>query len=290
MRPWRNKLYVIIFEHETWGGRAFDVALLWCIVGSVMAVMLESVTSIRNAHGPLLRSVEWAFTLLFTVEYVLRLVSIGRPLRYVFSLFGLVDVLSVIPTYASLLLPGAQSLLVLRALRLLRVFRILKLGEYVGEAHVLAQALRASRQKITVFVSAVLTIVLIVGAMMYLIEGEEHGFTSIPVSVYWAVVTMTTVGYGDIAPQTVAGQVLASALMIIGYGVIAVPTGIVSVELAQAVHGGVGAQTCPACACQDHDGDANYCKRCGQDLRGGDLSENKSAAAFQPGIAGTPPP
>lgn len=263
--PVRRKLYEIIFEHDTWQGRAFDVGLLWCIVLSVLAVMLDSVASIRRDFGPLLRTVEWAFTLLFTVEYVLRLVCVPKPARYAASLFGLVDVLAILPTYLSAVLPGAQSLLVIRALRLLRIFRVLKLGEYVGQANVLATALRRSREKITVFMAVVVTIVIIVGALMHLIEGEENGFTNIPVSVYWAIVTMTTVGYGDIAPKTVLGQMLASALMILGYGVIAVPTGIVTVELGELARKS-GSRSCVQCELAGHDGDARYCKRCGAAL------------------------
>jgi voltage-gated potassium channel len=199
------------------------------------------------------------------VEYLLRLVSVPRPWRYAVSLFGLVDLLAVIPTYLSVVVPGAQSLLVIRALRLLRVFRVLKLGHHVGEALVLAEALKASRRKITVFLSVVLTVVVIIGALMYLIEGEEHGFTSIPLGIYWAIVTMTTVGYGDIAPQTVLGKILASALMITGYGVIAVPTGIVTSELAN-VSQKRSARTCPACGTKGHDRDARHCKYCAADL------------------------
>jgi voltage-gated potassium channel len=279
---WRKRLHEIIFEHRTREGRAFDVALLWTILLSVLVVMLESVKAIREEFGGLLLGAEWVFTILFTVEYVLRLLSLTRPLRYVFSLYGLVDLLAVIPTYLSLFLPGAQSLLVIRALRLLRVFRILKLGQHVGEARVLARALRASRYKITVFLAAVLTIVLIVGALMYLIEGERNGFTSIPTSVYWAIVTMTTVGYGDIAPKTVLGQFLASILMITGYGVIAVPTGIVTVELAHAARHGLKARVCGGCGWEDHDPDAGYCKFCGHALEAEPLPVGDSGHAPMP--------
>lgn len=264
--PWRARLQEIIFEADTPLGKAFDVALLWAIVLSVLAVMLESVASVRARWGDELRAIEWFFTLLFTVEYVLRLVSVQRPGEYARSFFGVVDLLAVLPTYLSLVVAGTGSLLVIRTLRLLRIFRVFKLARYVVEANTLLRALRASRPKIIVFLWSVLSIVAIIGALMYLIEGEEHGFTSIPTSIYWAVVTMTTVGYGDIAPQTVAGQILASVLMIVGYAIIAIPTGIVSVELASAQRQEVSTQACPACSAEGHDPDARFCKKCGAPL------------------------
>lgn len=262
----RGKIHEVIFEADTPAGKAFDVALLVLIVLSVVAVMLESVASIRHQFGPWLRAFEWLVTILFTVEYLLRLSCVGKPWRYACSFYGVVDLLAILPTYLSLVIPGAQSLLVIRALRLLRVFRVLKLVQFVGEARELSAALRASARKIVVFLGAVLTIVVIVGSMMYLIEGERHGFTSIPVSIYWAIVTMTTVGYGDIAPQTPVGKVLASAIMIMGYGIIAVPTGIVSVELAGVVSKRVTTQACPDCGAGGHDHDATNCKYCGARL------------------------
>jgi voltage-gated potassium channel len=261
----RARLHEVIFEADTPAGRAFDVCLLIAIVVSVIAVMLESVASIRREHGGVLRAVEWTLTVAFTIEYALRLVAVDRPWRYARSFFGLVDLLAVVPTYLALLLPAAQSLMVIRAIRLLRVFRILKLAHFLGEAQQLVQALRASRRKITVFLGGVVTIVVIMGALMYLVEGEEHGFTSIPTSMYWAVVTMTTVGYGDIAPRTALGQLLAAALMILGYAIIAVPTGIVSVELAKTGRA-VSRQACPACGAEGHDVDATHCKYCGAHL------------------------
>jgi voltage-gated potassium channel len=215
---WRERLHQVVFESDTPAGKTFDLVLLACILASVLAVLLESVRSLRLAYGPELRAVEWSFTLLFTVEYVLRLIAVRRPLAYARSFFGLVDLGAVLPTYLSLFLPGVQAFLVLRALRLLRVFRIFKLAHYLGEAQALRLALRASARKITIFVGTVLILVLIIGALMYLVEGEEHGFTSIPQSMYWAVVTLTTVGYGDLAPKTVLGQMLASAVMMLGYG------------------------------------------------------------------------
>jgi voltage-gated potassium channel len=265
----RGRLHEIIFEADTPVGKAFDVLLLIAIVGSVVAVCLESVAAVEAEHGARLRTVEWVLTILFTVEYLLRLFCVGRPLRYAVSLFGVVDLLAIVPTYLSLFLPGAQSLLVIRGLRLLRIFRILKLGHFVGEAAMLRAAVRASARKIVIFLGAVLTIVLIVGALMYLVEGEDGGFTSIPESMYWAIVTLTTVGYGDIAPVTVVGKSLASLVMILGYGIIAVPTGIVTVELATATAKrglAVSTQACPECGTDGHQADALHCRRCGARL------------------------
>ena len=262
----RSQLHEIIFEADTPAGKAFDVALLVCILISVVAVLLESVASMRDEFGSWLRAVEWVLTALFTLEYFLRLYSVHRPGRYATSFFGLVDLLAAIPTYLSLLAPGAQSLLLIRALRLLRVFRVLKLVRYSREAKALMAGMRASRPKITVFLGAQMTIVLIVGALMYLIESTEAGFTSIPQSVYWAIVTMTTVGYGDIAPVTVLGQSLAGMLMILGYSIIAVPAGIVSVELARTRNMPFSTQACPSCSAEGHDADAVHCKYCGAKL------------------------
>ena len=262
----REQLHEIIFEADTPGGKTFDVVLLWLILLSVLTVLLESVSSVRAQYGLELRAIEWLFTLLFTAEYVLRLYSVQRPGRYAASFFGLVDLLAVLPTYLSLVVAGTQSLLVIRVLRLLRVFRVLKLAKYLGEANFLLAALRASRAKITVFLGTIMAIVLIVAALMYLIEGEETGFTSIPTAAYWAIVTMTTVGYGDIAPQTVAGQTLAAVLMFLGYAIIAVPAGIVSVELAGQTPRKVSTQACLSCSAEGHDYDASHCKYCGAKL------------------------
>jgi voltage-gated potassium channel len=266
--PLRARLHEIIFEADTPAGKAFDVALLLAIAASVAAVMLESVAPIRERYGRQLYLVEWFFTILFTIEYVLRLFCVRYPLRYARSFFGIVDLLAVLPTYLSALLPGAQSLLVIRVIRLLRIFRIFKLTRYLGEARTLTIALRASRHKIIVFVGGVLSIVIIMGALMYLIEGPASGFTSIPRGVYWAIVTMTTVGYGDIAPRTIIGQTVAAFVMILGYAIIAVPTGIVSAELVQATRDSMSRKTqaCPGCGAQGHDADAGYCKRCGAKL------------------------
>jgi len=261
---WRRTLYVVIFEHGTPAGNRFDLALLILILASVGAVVMESVAGVRLRYGRELLTIEWGFTLLFTVEYVLRLVAVRRPLGYARSFFGIVDLVAVLPTYLSLLVPGAQALLTVRAVRLLRVFRILKLGHFLGEEQVLLRALRASGRKIVIFVGAVLVLVLVLGSVMYLIEGPQTGFTSIPISIYWAIVTMTTVGYGDLAPQTVLGRIVASVIMIIGYGIIAVPTGIVTVEMGLAHRlAGRRSRTCPSCDLGSHDEDATYCKRCG---------------------------
>jgi voltage-gated potassium channel len=263
---WRGKLHEVIYEAETPAGRAFDVALIWLIILSVAAVLLESVRGVRDRYGAALYAAEWVFTVLFTAEYFLRLVSVRRPLAYAKSFFGIVDLLAIIPTYLSLIVPGSQYLLVVRILRLLRVFRVFKLAEHLTEADVLMRALRASRRKISVFLLTVLTLVVIIGALLYVVEGEANGFTSIPMSIYWAVVTLTTVGYGDISPQTPLGRTLAAAVMIIGYGIIAVPTGIVTVELAQAAGRGHSSQACPACSAEGHDADAVHCKYCGERL------------------------
>jgi voltage-gated potassium channel len=268
--PLRARLHEIIFEADTPAGKAFDVVLLLAITLSVAAVMLESVGAIRVEHGKLLYGVEWFFTILFTIEYLVRLACVLHPTRYARSFFGIIDLLAVLPTYLSLVVAGAQSLLVIRVLRLLRVFRIFKLARFLGEARTLTIALRSSRHKIVVFLGAVLSIVIIMGTVMYLVEGPASGFTSIPRSVYWAIVTMTTVGYGDIAPQTVPGQAIAAFVMILGYAIIAVPTGIVSAELVQAAHPhkGTAAEACPGCGAEGHDRDAAHCKHCGTRLTG----------------------
>ena len=260
----RLRLRTVIFGHDTPAEKAFDVGLIVAIAASVIVVMLDSVVGIRARHGPALSALEWGFTILFTVEYVIRLWVSERPVRYATSFYGIIDLLSVVPTYLTVIFPGGRFLIALRILRVLRVFRILKLVRYVQEASVLTAALRASRYKITVFVSAVLTVVVVVGAMMYLIEGADAGFTSIPQGIYWAIVTLTTVGYGDIAPQTVVGKTLASTLMILGYGVIAVPTGIMTLELDRAAReSGATGRTCSACGAGGHARDAQYCRICG---------------------------
>ena len=244
----------------------FDLLLLIAIASSVVVVLLESVASVRARVGPTLRAAEWGFTVLFTIEYILRLATVTRPLRYARSVYGIIDLLAILPSYISLLFPGAQSLLVIRLLRLLRVFRVFKLAEYLDESRTLVQALRASGRKIFVFLLAVVTIVVVVGTMMYVIEGEEHGFTNIPLSIYWAVVTLTTVGYGDLAPATTLGRALAIVLMLTGYGIIAVPTGIVTAELTRVGARPISTQACPSCGAEAHEYDAVYCRRCGTRL------------------------
>ncbi|MDP2602903.1 MAG: ion transporter [Deltaproteobacteria bacterium] len=265
-RPWsrcRSALHKIIFEADTPAGKAFDVALIWSVILSVTTVVLESVGSIRASYVDVLHALEWFFTIMFTIEYVLRLLCVQRPLAYATSFFGLVDLLAVIPTYVSFFVPGSQYLLSIRILRLLRTFRIFKLTEYLSEATVIRTALLASRRKISVFLFAVMTVVVIIGSAMYAIEGEENGFSDIPTSIYWAIVTMTTVGYGDISPQTALGKALASIVMIIGYSMLAVPTGIVTVEISQASRRGINTQACVACGAEGHDLDAVHCKYCG---------------------------
>jgi voltage-gated potassium channel len=266
LAPWREHMHEVIFEADTPAGRGFDIALLVAIGLSVLAVILESVAGIQERFGPVLRTVEWLFTILFTVEYVLRLLSVRRPLRYVFSFFGIVDLLSILPTYLSLFITGAQSLLVIRALRLLRVFRVLKIVRHLNELSALVAAVKATRAKITVFVMVVMILVLIMGSAMYVVEGAESGFTSIPRGIYWAIVTVTTVGYGDIAPRTIIGQIIAAVAMLLGYSLIIIPTGIFSTEMARASAKQVSTQSCPACVREGHDLDASHCKHCGEQL------------------------
>jgi voltage-gated potassium channel len=242
----REQIYVVIFEAETRGGRAFDLGLIIAILLSVALVMLDSIPGIHDDWGVWLIGAELVITVLFTIEYLLRLYSARRPGRYAFSFYGIVDLLAILPGYASLVLPGLHFLGTIRILRVLRIFRILKLVQFMGEGSNLWQALKRSRYKITVFITTVLTVVVIVGSLMYVIEGAEAGFTSIPTSIYWAIVTMTTVGYGDIAPQSPLGQMVASLLMIIGYGIIAVPTGIVTSEMMRPTPTPVG-DSCPCC-------------------------------------------
>ena len=274
MRPakpesnWRAHLHEIIFEADTRAGKIFDILLIWSIILSVLAVLLESVASIRSAYGTPLTVVEWIFTIGFTIEYILRLTCVKKPWAYATSFYGVVDLLAIIPTYLSLFAMDTQYLLVIRSLRLLRVFRVFKLAHYLGEADVIMTALKASKPKITVFLFFILNSILILGSLMYVIEGEENGFTSIPRSLYWAVVTLTTVGYGDISPKTGLGQAVSSIVMIIGYGIIAVPTGIVTVELTDAVRRNkkVSTQACPSCSKEGHDPDAAFCKYCGSKM------------------------
>ena len=260
---WRERWYEIIFEADTPAGKLFDVVLLVAILASVLVVMLESVEEISGEYGPLLVKAEWFFTGLFTVEYVVRIVCARRPLRYVFSFYGVVDLFAIVPTYLGLLLPRAQGLAAVRSLRLLRAFRIFKLGQMLSESQALRRAIWASRAKLAVFLTFLLTAVVIAGAAMHVIEGPEHGFTSIPQGMYWAIVTMTTVGYGDIAPQLPLGKVLAAGIMLLGYSLLIVPTGIVSAELVQHGRKPLTTQVCPECMAEGHDIDAVHCKYCG---------------------------
>ena len=246
MNKIRERIYTIIFETDTPAGKAFDVGLIFFILLSVLLVMLDSIPEIHDAWGVWLLAGEWLITALFTAEYLLRLYVVSRPTRYAFSFFGLVDLLAILPTYISIFLPGMHFLTTVRIIRLLRIFRVLKLVQFMGEGHQLWQALKRSRHKITVFLTTVFTVVVTVGSLMYLIEGPQHGFTSIPKSIYWAIVTMTTVGYGDIAPKTPLGQIVASLLMVVGYGIIAVPTGIVTSEMIRP-HVQSVAGVCPCC-------------------------------------------
>ena len=260
----KQKIHEIIFEAETPAGRFFDIALLWLIVLSVLVVILESVESYRQSSETLFLYLEWAFTIVFSIEYLLRIYCVNKPSKYIFSFFGLIDLIAIIPGYLSLFIMGSGSLLVIRGFRLLRIFRLLKLGRYVGEAEVLLAAIKTSRYKITIFLVTVLSMAITIGALMYLIEGRQNGFSSIPMGIYWAIVTMTTVGYGDLAPQTTIGQLLASLVMIMGYGILAVPTGIVSAELFQSYQSNPqNTESCPDCLLEGHNVDAKYCRACG---------------------------
>lgn len=261
----QERIYRVIFEADTPAGKGFDILLILAIVGSVVAVMLDSVPRVRRAVGNELSAAEWAFTILFSVEYALRLYAAPRRFRYARSFFGVIDLLALAPTYLSILLPGGHYLLVVRVLRVLRVFRVLKLVKYVAEGELIVAALKASGRKIAVFLFAVLSIVVVVGSVIYLIEGDESGFVSIPISVYWAIVTLTTVGYGDISPQTPLGQTLAALIMIMGYGLIAVPTGLVSMEISLALSRNQK-RLCPACGTAESDPDAKFCRRCSASL------------------------
>lgn len=263
---WRDALYRIIFEADTPLGKAFDIALVVSIILSVLAVMLDSVAFIHAQWGDTLYFLEWLFTVIFTFEYIARLVSVSKPTGYMFSFMGMVDLLSTLPSYIGLFVGGASYALALRLLRLLRIFRVLKLAHYLEESAVLAQALAASRRKLLVFLLAILLLVMILGTLMFAVEGPENGYTSIPESIYWAIVTLTTVGYGDIAPRTPLGQAIASMVMILGYAIIAVPTGIVTVELARSHAKQNIVIACPRCMLEGHAQDARYCRRCGEPL------------------------
>jgi len=265
VKSFKDNLYEIIFEADTKAGKAFDVVLLIAILFSIFAVSLESVKEISFKYGKLLYAFEWIITILFTIEYILRVYIVNKAKTYIFSFFGIIDFLSILPSYIGLFLSGTHGLLVIRVLRLLRIFRVFKLSRYISEGNVLFKALNASRAKIAVFLYVVIMLVIIIGTIMYLIEGEQNGFTSIPQSIYWAIVTLTTVGYGDIAPVTTIGKFIASFVMIIGYGIIAVPTGIVSAEIA-VISKKITTQVCPSCLKEGHDTDSTHCKFCGAKL------------------------
>lgn len=279
---WRRRWYVVIFESDTPAGYAFDVALIWAIVASIAVVILASVEPLAQRWGAWFQAAEWAFTLLFTAEYLARLTCVERPLRYARSFYGVIDLLSVAPTYLAVLVPGLHALIDVRVLRLLRIFRIFKLSRYASEMHFLASAIASSRRKILVFLGFVLMVVLVAGTLMYVVEGPEHGFTSIPTAMYWAITTMTTVGFGDITPRTDLGRLIASSMMLLGWGVLAVPTGIVTAEMSaqrrsspdeigpeltlRAPWQAGASRRCSSCDTVGHDVDARFCRRCGSAL------------------------
>ncbi|RCS26830.1 ion transporter [Polaribacter sp. WD7] len=263
---WKQKLHEIIYEADTPQGKLFDIILLIAIIASILLVMLESVESIDTKYHDLLNLGEWIITVLFSIEYILRVISIQKPFKYVFSFYGIIDLLSTIPKYLSFIIVGSHNLAALRALRLLRVFRILKLARYVGASNKLMLALKSSRAKIAVFLFFVLIVCIILGTIMYMIEGAENGFNNIPKSIYWAIVTLTTVGFGDIAPQTPLGQLIASAIMILGYSIIAIPTGIVSAEMNKKEELPTNTQSCPNCLKEKHQENATFCYSCGSIL------------------------
>ncbi|QTD38093.1 ion transporter [Polaribacter batillariae] len=264
---WKEKLHEIIYEADTKEGKLFDVILLIAIIASILFVILESVKSFDAKYHNFLNISEWVITILFSIEYILRIISIKKPFKYIFSFYGIIDFLSTIPKYLSFILIGTHSLVALRALRLLRVFRILKLGRYIGASNNLMLALKASRAKIAVFLFFVVIVCVILGTVMYMVEGEENGYTNIPVSIYWAIVTLTTVGFGDIAPQTALGQFISSIIMILGYSIIAIPTGIVSSEITSAnAKPDLNTQSCPNCLKDKHKAKATFCYNCGSIL------------------------
>ena len=266
-KNWRITLYETVFEADTRAGKLFDLTLLVFIILSTVTVMAETMPEIPGRYARYFFTLEWIFTIIFTIEYILRIIAAKNKRVYVFSFLGIIDLLSILPAYVGMFIAGAQVFLVIRIIRMIRVFRILKLAQFIGAGNSLRTALMASRHKISVFLLTVVMIVIVSGTMMYLIEGEEHGFTSIPKSIYWAIVMLTTVGYGDIAPQTFLGQTIASIIMIMGYGILAVPTGIVSAEMIQQkTKDRLSTQVCPSCMRDGHDSDAVYCKFCSTKL------------------------
>ena len=263
----RNQVYIVIFGTETRSGRWFDIALIAAILLSVLVLMLESVTWINARYAGALKTLEWFLTALFTVEYILRLYSAPNAWRYARSFYGVIDLLAILPSFLSLLIGPANHLLIIRMIRVMRIFRVLKLIPYLNEANTLGRSIALSRRKIAIFFVGVLVLCVVFGSLMYLVEGPQHGFSSIPKSIYWTIVTITTVGYGDITPQTVLGQIISSAAMLTGYSILAVPTGIITAELSQEIARQKANITCSNCALQGHDIDAQYCRRCGYNLR-----------------------
>lgn len=265
----RHTLYQIIYQAHTPAGRGFDIALIIVILASVLTVVLDSVAEVSQRYGEQLFALEWFFTIIFTAEYMLRIFCIHRPFKYIVSFYGLIDLLSIVPSYISLFIPGSHYLQIIRILRVLRVFRVLKLVRFINQANMLLNALLASRLKITIFLFTVSTLLVVFGSTMYLIEGPENGFTNIPVSIYWAVVTLTTVGFGDITPKTVLGRAISTVVMIIGYAIIAIPTGIFTAELSREMkrqNNSLDQRICPICRKAGHEADANYCRICGTEL------------------------
>lgn len=266
---WRRRAFDIVFNDDTHAARLFDAGLIIAILASVVVTLLDSVAAVHAACGDALRMAEWVFTILFGAEYILRMVVLKRPLRYARSFYGIVDLVAVLPSLTSLVLTGSEQLIGIRALRILRVFRVLKLVRYVGAAEQMREALVRSRRKIFVFITTMLVLISVFGSIMYLVEGPEHGFTSIPRAMYWATVTMATVGFGDLTPSTALGQFITSVMILIGYGIIAVPTGIYAAELSSALAHSRMQRTCPACGQHGHETDAQFCRSCGSALGAG---------------------
>ncbi|HEX8563449.1 MAG TPA: ion transporter [Flavobacterium sp.] len=262
----RSKLHTIVYEADTPAGKLFDLILVALIVISIVTLMLESVVSVNNRYGRELEIIEWVITIFFSLEYLARLLSVRQPLRYALSFYGIIDLLATLPSYIDLFFPGLHFLLALRAIRLLRIFRILKLAHFVGASNQLSAALMRSRNKIAVFLFTVIVLCIIFGTIMYMVEGEESGFSNIPVSIYWTIVTLTTVGFGDITPQTPFGQFLSMVIMILGYGIIAVPTGLVTAEIMSKPSVHTNTQSCPNCSAENHSDNANFCYNCGENL------------------------
>jgi voltage-gated potassium channel len=274
---WRLRMYIVIFEADTRAGRLFDLLLIALIIASVAVVVLDSIAGVHEKYAALFTPLEWAFTLAFSAEYIARLVCVRHPLRYARSAFGIIDLLAVLPTYLAVLVPGLHALLDVRVLRLLRLFRILKLAAYVAEFGALGGALVASRRKILVFIAFVMLVVLVMGTLMYVVEGPANGFTSIPLSVYWAITTMTTVGFGDITPKTDLGRIIASLMMLLGWGTLAVPTGIVSAEFtARRLVREPTTRTCHECLSEGHLPSARFCRDCGAELPPWQHEESKA--------------